>query len=1321
MKKGILFRGISLVIIGMFLITSSSFAIDTDSRVDSKVAKDKQVKQSTLKDILESSIPSSWGVIREVHNAGSDKLIINVQDAHCDFDAQQNISKILDRFAANYALKLITLEGASGVIANPILSRFPDKRVIKDVSLYFMKEGKLTGAEHLAANTDHDLKLYGVEDISLYMENLEAFKQSQPFKKEVKQYFAILKEALDKIREYIYNKKLKQFDELKDNYSNKKISFSEYAVSLFKLAKENNVDDLAYPTFSELQKAIELEKQVDFQKADAERIQLITALTEATSDKKDIVELIDKSLNYKKGILSDAAYGNYLKDLAYKMRLNLADYVNFDNYVKYITKYEEAAKESLFKEIKKIESDITDSLYTHYDQKTLDDLYSYLDVLNKLVDLKMRTEDIAYFFQNRTEINIDTFIQFIESQKVVFNLDITLPAELSYIDVYLPAWAKFYELADKRDVAFIENTLRQMDKEDVKCAALITGGFHTEKLTQLMKAMNISYLVITPRASASEDNPYLSIMQGEKTQLEQFVKQLQSTLATLVDITDPKAMASLTDMQQTIIESSMIEKEHSLLVLEAVVMAGVLATQNPDMTEEAIKEDVASKFNNMTRTLPSMTTEDGAIRMTAEDINSFIADKVVPKMNIDIGADNTQVLVSLNMNGEDVLVYTPYGAQSEGSIDIIPEAKKNEMVRDFTKTSLLDKPTISVKKTKDPDSVVLGSPKVLLEGMLDIVSQGTTDRLPAAMIMVEVMENGLLTMNSKNMKVKISEISGRLLVENRLFIKTGDTEVITLIDNAINVLNNTNMSMLLKAGVNNAGESILTDIVGKKLNIAKPGQLVKAIILAINNLVDSGENVSQEAVDIEKIVEHAEVTNIIKVAGLEKPDVRKAVNIILTEAGVTGITGVDHKMAELAVSNIRELNTIVMQEQEKIMAAQLTCRDFQSYAKDNVTIQGGQRISFKGSNIPDAIQTVARDLGIKEDRIVSVSVLPGDYSNDSENVDVKIISSDKNKISIEISPRGNNLNKGVMAEPLPASLLKTQIRNVLGVDDVIANASASVLLQGQERSNYKKEKILEVDALGGIEKSPDIKEGDFIVLPAQMLGEPTQRDGAKTQVTMKGIVTKEMLEAALQQNEIAIAFDKTMQVNPISFLRQVEKKLGISLLDKVTIIDPLHVGALEGRGLNMAGEVTPESITSVLEQRSDGNLRSIHHVVISQKAVGQVERLLEKRADIDITYSAYNLTLGKGELWNMNVVLAEAVNTMIKGNSEDAQFTTEQKKSFAGFIKAIFGETSPLIINLSDEEIVASMDQQLQSVGNTRITDLDKDQLTIYVATELFA
>jgi len=536
--------------------------------------KPEHLKQIDITDILDIKIPSRWGVIRDAYNSGTDKLIINIQDAHCDFHAQQNISNILERLAEDYRLKVITLEGAAGKVDNPLLSFFPKKKIKKEVSLYLVREGKLSGAEYLAANSSRDLKLFGVEDLRLYMDNLQAFQQSQPFKKEAKEYFAILKQALDKLKPYIYNEKLTEYDRLEEDYLSRRISFDRYAKVLFELLKKNGLNRINYPTFYELQKAIDLETKVDFRKADTERTQLITDLTQTITDKKDISELVRASLDFKKGIVSAGAFARFLKDMAFKMKLNLVSYPNFSAYAEYITKYEEVANERLFNELKQIKTDLKNAMYADEDQRQLDKLYYNLEILDKLVDLKMVNEDIEYFFKNRAAINSDSFKKFIEPRAYKYKLSINIPDKISYIDVYLPAWAKFYELADMRDLAFVEKTLKYMDQERVDYAALVTGGFHTEQLTKILKSKKISYLVITPKAFGDENNPYVNIMQGGKTKMEQFLAQLQSTLAPFITASDDTLeSANLSENQVNELKG----KEQSKLELQVGSIATFLA------------------------------------------------------------------------------------------------------------------------------------------------------------------------------------------------------------------------------------------------------------------------------------------------------------------------------------------------------------------------------------------------------------------------------------------------------------------------------------------------------------------------------------------------------------------------------------------------------------------------------------------------------------------------------------------------------------------------------------------------------------------------
>ncbi|MBU4479354.1 MAG: hypothetical protein KKH34_09775, partial [Candidatus Omnitrophica bacterium] len=602
-------------------------------------------------------------------------------------EAQQNISKILDRLAANYRLKLVTLEGAAGKVENPIISNFPDKEIRKEVALYFVREGKLTGAEYLAANSDYGLRLYGVEDPRLYMDNVEAFRQSQPFKNEAKQYFAYLKKALDGLKDYIYNDALKVFDKLENDYFLRKIAFDEYARSLFGLIEKHNLGRINYPVFYELQKVITLETKVDFIKADQERARLITELTQAIDDKKNIAALVEKSLNFKKGIISPGAFASFLKDMAFKLKINLVSYPNFSAYADYIIKYEEVASEKLFNELKKIKNDLRNALYTNDDQKQLDTLRENLDILGKLVDLKMFSEDIAYFFAHRDEMNTDTFEKFIVPQAYKYKLTVTLPQGLSYIDVYMPAWARFYELAHLRDVAFIEKTLQQMEKENVSFAALVTGGFHTEKLSRILKAKKISYLVITPRASIEDTGTYLNIMQGNKTLLDDFVKQLQSSLQAPISFSK-NALEEINASPTEITASA--EARAEKLSSQVTVFAGFSVMRQiaeTGSTENINWGVVKSETKNIVMADLEASLSSGQIKQDEFDQLTTTVDTALAKFgkeSVSIeksGAGN--VIVNVGQNTTTVLAFNLNGKEGN-KIAVLTKAEAKDFLKEGT-------------------------------------------------------------------------------------------------------------------------------------------------------------------------------------------------------------------------------------------------------------------------------------------------------------------------------------------------------------------------------------------------------------------------------------------------------------------------------------------------------------------------------------------------------------------------------------------------------------------------------------------------------------
>ena len=61
-----------------------------------------------------------------------------------------------------------------------------------------------------------------------------------------------------------------------------------------------------------------------------------------------------------------------------------------------------------------------------------------------------------------------------------------------------------------------------MKKEDECVSALVTGGFHADRITDYFEKKRISYVVIVPKIEEidNDDTRYINALQGKKTLFE---------------------------------------------------------------------------------------------------------------------------------------------------------------------------------------------------------------------------------------------------------------------------------------------------------------------------------------------------------------------------------------------------------------------------------------------------------------------------------------------------------------------------------------------------------------------------------------------------------------------------------------------------------------------------------------------------------------------------------------------------------------------------------------------------------------------------------
>ena len=176
---------------------------------------------------------------------GDERMVVHVQDLHCNYEVQNNIAKMIDGMAKRHDLKLVTVEGASLPINVTQLSTFPLERAKKDIAHYFTKQGKITGPELYAVTGKQQIWLEGIENAQLYNNNRECVMKF--LNNESQGYIFDLRETLNELKSGIYNQKLRTLDEKKQAYREGDMSLLKYCVYLYKCGDRRKVNMKAYP------------------------------------------------------------------------------------------------------------------------------------------------------------------------------------------------------------------------------------------------------------------------------------------------------------------------------------------------------------------------------------------------------------------------------------------------------------------------------------------------------------------------------------------------------------------------------------------------------------------------------------------------------------------------------------------------------------------------------------------------------------------------------------------------------------------------------------------------------------------------------------------------------------------------------------------------------------------------------------------------------------------------------------------------------------------------------------------------------------------
>jgi len=155
---------------------------------------------------------------------------------------------------------------------------------------------------------------------------------------------------------------------------------------------------------------------------------------------------------------------------------------------------------AFFQELKDIENKVRSEFLTDQTAKSLWQTGENIRLLRKLFNFELASDEYEKIRNIDGKIDVSELASTLEA--VSGNRSLAgVQNAARFLDEEKGLFLQFYELAEKRDQAFMRNIERILKETHPRKAVLITGGFHSKHLGELFKKKGISRILISPGIS----------------------------------------------------------------------------------------------------------------------------------------------------------------------------------------------------------------------------------------------------------------------------------------------------------------------------------------------------------------------------------------------------------------------------------------------------------------------------------------------------------------------------------------------------------------------------------------------------------------------------------------------------------------------------------------------------------------------------------------------------------------------------------------------------------------------------------------------------
>ncbi len=491
----------AIVVVNCFLLTGV-YGQAVAMVIDNKKAT------AQFKQVFEDfNLPYSYGKITSANYAGSDKIVVNIQDLHSHPQVQKNINNIIDLFDSKYAVKTVYLEGAYGQVSTKWLASAKDEAVKNSVMNKMLEAGRLTGAEYYSASKNKTEIIKGLENKDEYFDNLKRFGYLIDNKESIEAFLNAIENTVKDLQTNYYNRQQKKIEELSLGYVSGNIDGNKYFALMKKHAEKLGVDINTYPNLSLYMQLLETQKKIDYQRTTQELQMFVLKLKEVLPYNAYKM-LLDSTKNFSQ---MDKLYG-YIIKLSRQYNLNLS--VNFpalEKFFAYIELSQSVNPLDLITEEQEFKDEINDRFSANQSEAEVVFLSAFVKYYRDYLTGKITNQDYQYYKSNQERFKY-LWTKYIDNKQI------------SAMSRYEEVSDKFYQINLDRNKHFLSNMSEVLDSQkisqNIKGATelektmnsfadakevyiTVTGGFHTQEVSKLLSQKGITNIIITPSVSGN--------------------------------------------------------------------------------------------------------------------------------------------------------------------------------------------------------------------------------------------------------------------------------------------------------------------------------------------------------------------------------------------------------------------------------------------------------------------------------------------------------------------------------------------------------------------------------------------------------------------------------------------------------------------------------------------------------------------------------------------------------------------------------------------------------------------------------------------------